>query len=50
MYVSKGFKCRPLNEDLNGVNCPLKQNKKVGFETDKFILLVVKFFISTMCH
>ena len=38
-----------------GLTVAVKQNKNLGFETDKFILLVVrkltvKFFISTMCH
>ena len=38
-----------------GLTVAVKQNKNLGFETDKFILLVVrkltvKFFISTKCH
>ena len=39
IHVSKGLKCRPLNEGLHKLSA-VKRNKNLGVDTETFILLV----------
>ena len=39
IHVSKGLKCRPLNEGLHKQSA-VKRNKNLGVDTETFILLV----------